>query len=263
MSSGGLMMPRAEIVGPDPVDERAGRSTDCPSTASSPSGARGDPRAESIATASPPSTLGVSDPAGACLHCFCLVPAAGTPCPRRAMKTSCQGIDLARLEPGRRAAAGSGRRSSLSTPSSFIISWTRGWASRLSRSAIAVEERGELLEVVLGPLVERVLVALGAFEPDAEEGVAEVRAPSPRACGRSAWPRSRASSRASEKSAGVLVAVVGALLLAVLVVALARLAAGGQDDPLDELVVGHVLLDPAVDPLVPVAGDLLGRAAGC
>ena len=29
----------------------------------------------------------------------------------------------------------------------------------------AVEERGELVEVLLGPLVERVLVALGTFEP--------------------------------------------------------------------------------------------------
>src|SRR5262249_7181292 len=128
----------------------------------------------------------------------------------------------------------------------------------LAAGAVAdpVKERGELVEVVLSPLVEWVLVALGALEPDAEERVAEIQSLLLGLADQPLGPE--VGHRVALREVGwILVAEVAALLLAEFLVALAGFATGGQHDAFDKLVVRDVLFDPAVEPLVPLAGKVL------
>ncbi len=112
-------------------------------------------------------------------------------------------------------------------------------------------------------------MALGALEPDAEEGVAEGEGLVFRVS-RGALHPEVGHRLARAEVGGGLVAVIRGLLLDVVVVALARLAAGGQHDAGDDLVVGHVFAHPKFEPLVPVTWRICRRrwavrssCAGC
>ena len=130
--------------------------------------------------------------------------------------------------------------------------------------ADAVEEGGEVLEVFLAPLVERVLVALGALQPHAQKGVAEAQGLLVRACACCCATSSAASSRAGRNRAGSACAGTTTYRWCTARSSRRQLA-GRQHQPFDQLVVGHVLVDSLVDPPIPLlvirrAELLLGHA---
>jgi hypothetical protein len=124
-----------------------------------------------------------------------------------------------------------------------------------------VEEVAEAVKVVLGPLVERVLVALGTFEPDAEEGVAEADDPL------LGLPEVIPGPEVGQRLAvgvhlGLARLVRGGHEPGEVVVALALGAAGRQDQAGGDLVIRHVLGHPLVHPVVPLARDLVAELLG-
>ena len=115
-----------------------------------------------------------------------------------------------------------------------------------------LEERLELLEVRLRPLVERMLVALGALDAHAEESVRKRERLLLRLAHILPLPEIRHRLALREVRA-VLFAKIGSHLLRKFLVALIRARApGAQHDPRDHLIVRRVFRDALVNPIIPL-----------
>ena len=119
------------------------------------------------------------------------------------------------------------------------------------------EDVGVGAVIGLGPAVEGVLVALGALDADAEEGGGGLLAP---LFGRHSLLPPPEQVESWLVGVGVRPALVGVGLQfrVLLDVFLRRLAvaAGGAEDAVDDLVVGHVVGEAFVEPVVPHLAEL-------
>ena len=124
---------------------------------------------------------------------------------------------------------------------------------RAARAVIyRLEERLELLEIRLRPLVERMLVTLRALDAHAEESVRKRERLLLRLAHILPLPEIR-HRLALREVRTVLIAKIGSHLLRKLLVALVRTRPpGAQYDPRDHLVVRHVVRDALVNPVIPL-----------
>ena len=124
----------------------------------------------------------------------------------------------------------------------------RSWCAPVLK---ATEELFEAIEVVLRPLVERVLVALGTLDANAHERVSKAQRPLFRLLKFTTHPESRERRLVGEVSLCILV-VVAAHPLTVFGVRLVFRTTDGEDDSFHHVVIRHVLFDADAEPFVPV-----------
>ena len=103
----------------------------------------------------------------------------------------------------------------------------------------AAKHRGKVLVVALRPLVERMLVALGALQANAQEGVGECFGHLLGLARVALHPEVRHRGQGRELLARV-VAIAAIHRAAIFVVVAAGVAAGAQDDAAHDLVVGPI-----------------------
>ena len=128
---------------------------------------------------------------------------------------------------------------------------------RIGPEIDAGEEALELGKVVLGPLVEGMLVALGTLDTDTQERVGKADRPF-------LWLPERATSPvvrhplSIDERLGPLLPIHPTHRLAELLERLPGVPARGHHQSLDQLVVGHVFGDTILEPVVPVLAGAPG-----